>query len=229
LQRTVELRDARACHVADFDIRYDGRISGSVTTSDHRPAAGASVEVISAKRVNTRRLIESLRVVANDAGAFEITEVPPGDYFVGVDLVRRMDARLVFPTTFYPGTNNSALATVVRVEGGARHSLGPLVLPPAREAFTLTGTVTFEDGSPVAGAFVVLDDGDGMFFQVADGVTSDFDGTFSFLVHEGLSYTAHADYFDAKTPRAKRIRTTVGPFVATEKMPPLKVVLQRTQ
>jgi protocatechuate 3,4-dioxygenase beta subunit len=43
LQRTIELRDMRSCAEADFTVRYDGRISGSVVDADGQPVAGITL------------------------------------------------------------------------------------------------------------------------------------------------------------------------------------------
>jgi hypothetical protein len=229
LQRTIELRDARACFVADFGVQYDGRIRGSVKTSDGQPAAGARIDVMAIELVGTSGNIETMRVIADAGGAFEIAEVPPGQYVVGVDLIRRINAELVFPMTFHPGTADPALATVVRVGNGTRHELEPLTVQPPRRVLRLTGQITFEDGTPVSRASISLQDGAATWRQVAYGINTEFDGSFSFLVHEGLSYVVNAWYNDPDDPQAKQLRTTVGPFVVSDQIGPLHVVLTRTR
>jgi len=98
-----------------------------------------------------------------------------------------------------------------------------MTLPPARRSYRLTGTVVFENGSPAPGAFISLSDGGARWRQVAVGIKPEADGTFSFVVHEGLSYIATASYWDAT--QRKQIGGTVGPFVVTGERVPLKVVL----
>jgi len=81
----------------------------------------------------------------------------------------------------------------------------------------------------VSGASIALRDGAATWRQVAYGINTEFDGSFSFLVHEGLGYVAGAWYNDPDNPQAKQLATTVGPFVASEQMGPLHVVLTRTR
>jgi hypothetical protein len=223
MQRTVELRDPRACVVADFGVLWDGRITGVVRQSSGEPAEGVSVQVMAAESVGKSGNIQTLRASSDPRGTFEFSEVPPGRYVVGVDLTRRMDAQVVFPATFHPGSSDAALATIVQLEAGERRDLEPMTLPSARRSYRLTGTVVFEDGSPAAGVFISLQDGMAKWRQVAVGIKTKFDGTFAFVVHEGLSYIAHASYWDEA--QRKQVGGTVGPFVVTPDTGPLKVVL----
>jgi hypothetical protein len=223
LQQAVELRDVRACAVADFGIRFDGRITGSLRQSSNEPAEGISVEVMAADAVGKPGNIQTLRVATDAGGRFEFTEVPPGRYVIGVDLTRTMNTGISFPMTFHPGTANAALATVVQINGGQQHDLEPMTLPQPRRQYRLTGTVVLEDGTPAPGRSVSLWDGGATWRQVAVGIQTDFDGTFSFVVHEGLSYVVRASHWDQA--QRKSVSGTVGPVVVTGDTGPLKVLL----
>jgi hypothetical protein len=223
LRETLELRDARACFVADFSVQFDGRIKGVVRQSSGEPAEGVAVQVMAADAVGKAGNIETLRASSDAGGSFEFVEVPPGRYIVGVDLIRRMNPDVVFPATFHPGTMDAALATVVQLDGGQQRELEPMTLPPARRSYRLAGTVVFEDGSPASGAIISLSDGGAKWRQVAVGIKPESDGSFSFVVHHGLSYIATASYWDEA--QRKQVGGTVGPFVATGEIGPLKVVL----
>lgn len=98
-----------------------------------------------------------------------------------------------------------------------------MTLPPARPPYRLTGTVVFEDGSPASGTFISLQDGSAAWRHVAAGIKTEFDGSFSFVVHQGLSYIAHASYWDEA--ERKQVSGSVGPFVVSGDTGPLKVVL----
>ena len=222
LKQTVEVRDARACFVADFGVRFDGRIRGVVRQSTGESAAGVVVDAMAATDVGKTGNIQLLHASTDAGGSFEFTEVSPGQYVVGVDLVRRGGA-VAFPTTFYPGTPDAALAAIVQLDGGQQRELEPMTLPPARRTLQLSGTVMFEDARPASGVFISLQDGAAFWRQVATGIKTAADGTFSFVVHEGLSYIAHASYWD-ETER-KAISGRVGPFVVSEETGPLKVIL----
>jgi hypothetical protein len=71
--------------------------------------------------------------------------------------------------------------------------------------------------------FVALRDGVEPWRQVAVGIKPAADGSFSFTVHEGLSYIAAASFWDPE--RRQSVSATVGPFVVQEAMGALKLVL----
>ena len=100
LQHSIELPDARACTVLNWSVRFDGRIKGVI----RRPQEGGSgaeisVELMSAEAVGKAGNISVVRTATDSGGRFEFTEVPPGRDVVGVDLIRRMDAKEIFPAT----------------------------------------------------------------------------------------------------------------------------------
>jgi hypothetical protein len=224
LQQTVELKDARGCFVSDFNVWLDVSIHGVVRHSSGEPAVGVDVEVMAAEDVGKSGYIQTRREATDVAGRFEFSEVAPGRYVVGVDLTNGPKREVVFPRTFYPGTPDAAHATVFQLDTPQRRELERLTLPPARRPRRFTGTVVFEDGSPASGQSVVLRDGSATWSQVGGGRTGS-DGTFSIVVHEGLSYVASAVHWDEAQRR--QLTGSVGPFFVIGDTGPLKIVLSK--
>lgn len=222
LQQQIELSDVRACHDVSFGVRYDGRIKGALRLASGAPAGEIKVEAMVVERVGRTDFVPPFQAETDSGGVFELTDLPPGRYLVGVDLTRRMDAERAFPTTFYPGTSAVASATVIEIGGGQRREIGTLTLPPERRSFQITGVVVYEDGRPASGATIALWDGQVSWRQVAVGIRAGADGTFSFLVHDGLSYLAKAVVTDALFRQIHGNRS----FVATDGLAPLRIVIR---
>jgi hypothetical protein len=222
----IAFRDNRACMLEDFGVVFDGRISGNAVSRDGAPASDVPVTLIAAVNANAPGIVPMMSTQTDSSGRYEFTKVPRGRYLVGISLRRSMEGPVVYPRVFYPSTMDASQATVVTVGNGTRQQLEPLQVPPARKARELTGTVTWSDGRPIEGASVSLTDGDADWWrQVAATIRTDKSGGFRFVVHDGLSYKARA-WFDIREPKWHQVQATVVPFVASEALAPLHLIVQ---
>ena len=95
------------CATTTFYARTDGRISGVLLDAQGHVAAGTLVELIpfelSGKlgELSTRPFIGRVRETDNNGG-FEFTELRPGRYLLGVNMLRTPDGRNPFRRTFFP-------------------------------------------------------------------------------------------------------------------------------
>jgi hypothetical protein len=210
----AELPDPRSCFAADFSVSFDGRIRGRIVGPGGGSVEGAQVELMAAEPMRGTGIIETVRTSADAGGGFEFVEVGPGRYVVGVDLTRRMSPRVVFPTTFHPGTSSPAQATIVELAGGQHVELQPMPVPEERRRVRITGRVVFENGTAADGAFVSLNDGVERFRQVAPAVRTAADGTFGFDAHAGLSYSANASY-NFMDPEVKQVSQRSDVFMVS--------------
>ena len=186
LQRDVELRDARACAVVDFGAHFDGRISGTVRTADGRPAGDVRVQLVAAAKAAARGIAETLTATSDSDGHYELRDVPPGQYVVGVGLKRSMESLDdLYPRTFYPGATAASAAEVITVGEGNRQELQPFTLPPPRRRREIVGFVVWPDGRPAIDVSVSLADADESWRQLAAGIRTEGDGSFRFTVYEG--------------------------------------------
>jgi hypothetical protein len=220
----LELRDPRECFQADFGVRYDGRIRGSIVAGNGGPAADMTVEVRPANLAGSSGLIPTLDVRTDAFGMFEFTDVSPGRYVVGVGFSRWWNWGTCYPRTFYPGTPDARDATVVEIGPGTHYELQPLRLP-ALAAHQLTGVVVHEDGTPVEGAGVVLNAGEFPRSQVANPVQTNWQGGFSFTVCEGLTYVLSASFSIDATPPL-RFKAASDVFLGSSQTSPLRLVLR---
>jgi 5-hydroxyisourate hydrolase-like protein (transthyretin family) len=223
LQRRIDIRDSRACFAADFDVQYDGRLSGVALTSDGQPAASVQVELISGDRLWTSA--ERLTTKTDRDGRFEFGDLSPGRYGVGVSLRRMIEPPILYPKTLYPGTPTESYASIIELGEGNHVQLEPLRLPPARESRELTGFVVWPDGRPASGVSVWLDDGEHGDRIVAMSVRTGGDGRFRFVVHDGLSYRVRALYTSLQDGGTQRFDATEEPFVASVELRSPRLVL----
>jgi hypothetical protein len=225
IKAVFELRDARACRQANFQIRYDSRVSGSIVDADGRPVTNALVELTPVDQIANAGFVPSEMAITDRAGSFELTEVTPDRYMLGVNLRLGGDIELVSPTRFHLDASDPANATSFDVRPGERVTLDPMVMPRPSRAYVVAGRITFPDGKPAAGVEVSLEDGHQRWKRVAAAVETGVDGTFSFVVNEGIAYVANARYENPLVP-GRTDATASMPFVASEeKVKKLEMVL----
>ena len=231
-KQTLTLSERLSCAERNFALRFDSRVRGSLSHSTGEPASGVRVQLMRIEYVDRTDLIDTIDTTSDAAGAFEFREVTSGSYVLGVNLLRQhymmSDGEQVFGATYYPGTRDALRATIVDIRGGERHDLAPMTLPPPLAAHRLTGIVKFEDGTPAAGATVLLGDAVRKWMDLAEPVDTDASGTFSFVVHEGLSYIVTAYYRPPNAGRVRPVPTDAGPFQVTKAPAPLEIVVART-
>jgi hypothetical protein len=192
-------------------------------------ASGARVQLMRIEYIDRTDLIETFDAAADASGRFEFSGITPGRYVLGVDLLRQFylasDTDAVFRPTYHLGTPDSLHATIIDLRGGERYDLVPMTLPPALRAYRLTGMVKYADGTPAAGATVMLEDPVRKWLDVAEPFETDASGAFSFTVHQGLSYILSAHGRPPNTRGVRPIVTNVGPFLVTKEPVPLHIVI----
>jgi len=230
--QTIDLGDSHSCAEENFVLHFDGHIVGSIRSATGGPAASVLLQLMRVEDVDSSGLVETIDVTADAAGRFEFSEVTPARYVLGVDLLKKSympsDPNAVFGPTYHPGTPDPLRATIVDIRGGERHDLAPMTLPIPLRAHRLTGTVKYADGTPAAGATVMLGDPVKKWLELAEPFETDASGTFSFVVHERLSYIVSAYWRPPNTRGVRPIVTAVGPFVVTNTPAPLEIIVART-
>lgn len=151
------------CATVVFYARTDGRISGVLLDAQGRVASGTYVELIpfelSAKLGNLakRPFLGRVEETDND-GRFVFTELKPGRYLLGVNMLREPDGKNPFRRTFFPGVPNVAEAGVITLGKGEKLKGYELRMPPRLRVREIQGVVVWPDGRPVAKAHLDLKD-----------------------------------------------------------------------
>jgi hypothetical protein len=92
-------------------VQWNGIIRGRILLSDLRARSGA-VDLLPADNRNPAFERNGRTVMANANGAYEFNAVPPGEYFIGINLRRAPSPGMPYPPAYFPGTVRVGEGTV---------------------------------------------------------------------------------------------------------------------
>ena len=200
--RTIDIPNARACAEENFAFTPAGRIAGRLVGPDGKGLASVRVEVTlpDAKPHPTYGLsIESRSTDAS--GFFELGDLPPGRYIVGVNLRDLPNKYNPYGRIVYPGTGEPH---VIELGLGQAVDLGTWFMPAPLPITRVEGIVMRADGTRVAGVHVGAWDDTGDPVERARGAgntKSGSGGRFVLELRQGRVYT-----FMARDKRGRRLR-----------------------
>lgn len=123
---------------------------------------------------------------------FDLWPLPPGDYFVGVNIAGSPKEDSPFPPTYYPGVTRKEAAGIVHLEEGEVKELElhlPELAKPRQVSFVAIGV----DGKPMSKIYIQREDlrhpGDAASYVNVD---LDAKGAGTMTVYSGFSYHLHA-------------------------------------
>jgi hypothetical protein len=144
--------DKRGQKIAPYDIGLwpDSTIRGRVFDPGHKPVAGLPVQMMAFS--DESRLYPTTAVTDVD-GLFAFTEVPKGEYLVGINL-NGLNSKLPYEPRFYPSATKREVAKPVHVDGsvtvqGVDFQIGNRL--PTRRILV---SAIWPDGAPVINASV---------------------------------------------------------------------------
>ena len=192
-EHKVELRD-KGCAVVNFTLERNTSLSGRVLNEGGGPAAKIMVNLVLSNQVNERYQRNILFVQADAEGRFEFRSIPPGEYLLGVRLSRVTDPQFAYPRTFYPDTQELALAQVIVISEGQSLEGYTIQLPQRLTPRKIGGVIVWPDGKPVPDARICFEEveyAEGSACHAGDAKVGE-DGRFSFTGFEGLRYLLRA-------------------------------------
>ena len=189
----------------------DGQLSGKVFDSDGNPLSGLFVDVRSLEiPFLSSDELRSRESLTDSSGRYHIGQLPPGQYFVGINVASSPCASQPFPPTYYHPNGADTVATIIRLSLGERKSGLDLHLPHKLRLFPIEGFVRYSNGALIRKAMVsfVQSNGDFLYRNERADAWIDSVGHFSFPViygHRGvISVLAYSDTtvkgFWAKVP-----------------------------
>jgi hypothetical protein len=131
----------------------------------------------------------------DENGRFDLWPLPPGDYYVGVNINNSPKADAPFPPTYFPGVTSRKAASIVHVEEGEVKDL-ELPLPEVAKSRTVHFVAIGLDGKPLRAIYVQLEDlrhpGDAGSYVNVD-LNNNGEGTLT--VYSGYSYHLHGSHW----------------------------------
>jgi hypothetical protein len=184
-----------ACANINFRLEPITRIRGHLTM----PAGFENGKMIEVDAVPTHlknpNQFSGKSDYTDETGRFDLWPLPPGDYYVGVNINSSPKEDAPFPPTYYPGVANPKAATILHLDEGEVKDLElrlPEVAKPRVVHFVAIGL----DGRPMSKIYIQLEDlrhpGDAASYVNVD---LDSDGAGTMVVYSGYAYHLHGSHW----------------------------------
>lgn len=221
----AEIPNRRACVQHDFRIGPHGRIAGRVVSSDQRGVNDVQIEVTtSTADLDGQPYLRKASTRSDGAGYFEVGELPPGRYIVGINLSDLPSQYHPRARVLYPG--GDAAPMPIELSLGQRVDVGAWQIPPPLAVVRLTGIITYRDGTPVGGAYVGLQDigtNPKAPLRGAGGIVADAEGRFVLEARQGRKYR-----FVARVGGNGSLERLRAPQIEAQPgLPPLQLIIPR--
>jgi len=221
------------------NLRGAAKVSGKIIDANGLPASQVSVELCRVTADRKCSLDKYQWVITDAEGKYDFIGMANGIYWMGINILRMPDIDSPYPTTFYPGVQNSRNAIAITVNKGQTLSLPVLSLPAKLVELKIYGSLHWPDGTPVSRysvlsilktppALYILDPqqllplSNSRQADETSTVKIDDQGRFSIVGFEGYTYILHVHAFnqDDKPMHAKHVKVTSG-----QDLGPIKLVL----
>ncbi|MFN7925859.1 MAG: hypothetical protein U0Q16_37510 [Bryobacteraceae bacterium] len=193
---------ASACARPYFTVKQtQSAIRGRLIGASGVSLGGHAVEVIPVA-TGTTMAARNRGTRTNAKGEYNLGEIEPGEYRIGLNVSARpltgkspaadRAPHSPYPPTYYPGVTTRETAQVFRIERGQTIDLADWTLPTPLKEIEFTGRVLAKDGSPAAGARVVLTEPGLSMGYLQRSQPTGPDGRFSVWGLEGVEYRSAA-------------------------------------
>jgi len=223
----IELK-AKGCVQADLLMRVDRRVEGAVHNADGTPVAGALVEMVSTNRSIEPWQQPVLSAVSDDDGSYTVDGIPPGRYYLGVNIKSTPTKQHPFPRTYYPNTADVLQAAPITIVSGAAVQRFDLQIPNRLLVMEVLGRVLKADGTPVGVNELaqVRIKGPALSDQIEqEEIVVDAEGRFRVELCEGVRYST----FAFLGPITRAMYSSPIEFTATLENNRLNLILDKSQ
>lgn len=215
--RAVWVRDEfqlaeKGCAVADVLMKVDRRVAGIVRSRDGEPVAGALVEMVPTKPRSERWQNPVLLDVSDKNGLYAIDSIPPGEYYLGINISHTPTKEHPYAPNYYPNTPDKGGAAPVPISIGAAVHSYDLTAPPKLKVVSVRGRIADASGAPPLDGPQVRVMEPGLYGQIDPlPLAVDAEGRFQIDLCEGVRYSAYAfSGFSKGTVYSEPIEFTAG-------------------
>jgi hypothetical protein len=183
------------CLEANLLMKIDRRVAGKVLDSSGSPVKGALIEMVSTDPKLKRWEKPVLLDESHEKGHYAMDGVPPGEYYLGVNIGSTPTKEYPYPTVYYPNTLDPLAAVPIRVTAGPSVQEFDLRVARKLPLVTIRGIVQMADGKPPLPQDrpQVRIKEPGLYGQIEqETIAIAADGRFEFELCEGIEYSAFA-------------------------------------
>ncbi len=181
----------RGCSSVPILYQVDGDIEGKVVDATGQPVNGVKVDLIPIEDAASDSPKGKVRFT-NSEGHYKLTDIPPGKYVLGINLIGGSNPHCPRERTYYVNPNHSVQAGYVELKEREQLKDYDIQLPRAGVEREIEGIVVFPDGKPAAHAAVNLTNGSGPGYVVGGQKGVDERGHFVLKGIEGCTYRVNA-------------------------------------
>lgn len=203
---------AKGCAVVDVLMKVDRRVQGTLRSGDGRPVAGALVEMVPTKPNSKRWENPILLAESDERGFYTIDGIPPGDYYLGINIGSTPTKDHPYAPTYYPDTQDVKTAIPIAFLTGASVRSYDLTAPPKLKVVRVRGRITDAAGLPAKDRPQVRIKEPGLYGQIeTEALSVGSEGRFEIELCEGVRYSAFAfSGFPKNTSYSEPIEFTAG-------------------
>ena len=226
-QTEVTVTD-RACAAVEFLNSVEAKIGGTIFDENGNPVSGVKIDLIELADANTASPAGRWRFTT-EKGTYELVDVPPGKYLLGINLIGAQSGQCPRTRTLYANPN-SPIAGYVEVKQGDELTGYDLRLSAGGIERAIEGVVVWPNGKPAVRATVSLVNGTKPYYHIGQGVV-DSQGHFVLRGIEGCTYKVYAWTYGGRisstSNETEETRHAEPPTLTITSTPPpqLKLVL----
>jgi hypothetical protein len=218
---------ANGCVETSLAMKVDRRVEGIVRDGNGDPVANALVQMGPTKHGLKVWERPVLLDVSREDGRYAIDGIPPGEFYLGVNIENAPTKESPYPVTYYPGTPDVGLATRIHFVPGASVQDFGLTVSGKLPLIEIHGRIVDLNGNPPppdSHPQVRIKEPDLSGQIERRSIDVDSQGRFTFQLCEGVRYSAFAFW----GPVLKQISSAPIAFTPTAENDSLTLVVDKT-